>query len=174
MRTAPSRGALAGEIDMKFALYLAPAMVLAAPVSAQVMAPAEYVATAGASDFYERTSSQVVLQTTKDPKIRSFAQMMIAHHTKSTADVTAAAVKSRVRPAPPRLDPLQTELVAQLRAEAGPARDAAYVAQQKASHNQALAVQQAYAAEGTAPALKAAAAAIVPVVQQHIEVLKRM
>jgi putative membrane protein len=158
---------------MKTLLFLASTLVVAAPAAAQVMTPTEYVATAGASDLYERTSSQIVLESTKDPKVRSFAQMMIAHHAKSTADVKAAAT-SRVKAPPPRLNPLQTELVAQLRAEAGPARDMAYVAQQKASHNQALNVQQAYAAEGSAPALKTAAGAIVPVVQQHIEMLKSM
>jgi putative membrane protein len=159
---------------MKTLLFLASTLVVAAPATAQVMTPTEYVTTAGASDLYERTSSQIVLESTKDPKVRSFAQMMIAHHAKSTADVKAAAAKSRVKAPPPQLNPLQTELVAQLRAEAGPARDMAYVAQQKASHNQALNVQQAYAAEGSAPALKTAAGAIVPVVQQHIEMLKSM
>lgn len=159
---------------MKTVLFLASTFVVAAPAAAQVMTPTEYVATAGASDLYERTSSQIVLESTKDPKVRSFAQMMIAHHAKSTADVKAAAARSRVKAPPPQLKPLQSELVAQLRAEAGPTRDMAYIAQQKASHNQALNVQQAYAAEGTAPALKTAAGAIVPVVQQHIEMLKSM
>ena len=160
---------------MKMLSFAIPAALLAvAPATAQVMAPAEYVRTAGASDLYERRSSQLVLQTTADPRVRDFARMMIAHHTKSTADVVAAARRSRVRPAPPMLMPLQAELIAQLRAEQGAARDAAYIAQQKASHNQALAVQQAYAAEGTAPALRAAAAGIVPVVLGHIEMLKRM
>jgi putative membrane protein len=159
---------------MKTLLFLASTLVVAAPAAAQVMTPTEFVATAGASDLYERTSSQIVLESTKDPKVRSFAQMMIAHHAKSTADVKAAAAKSRVKAPSPHLNPLQTELVAQLRAEAGPARDMAYVAQQKASHNQALNVQQAYAAEGTAPALKTAAGAIATVVQQHIEMLKAM
>ena len=83
-------------------------------------------------------------------------------------------MRSRVRVAPPKLMPLQQELITELRAETGPARDAAYVAQQKASHGQALAVQKAYAMEGTAPALKTTAAAIVPVVEHHIMMLKAM
>lgn len=155
-------------------ILLVPALLVATPSLAQVMPPAEYVATAGASDLYERTASQIVLETTADPKVRSFAEMMIAHHTKSTADVTAAARLTRVAVAPPKLNPLQTELIAELRAERGPARDAAYIAQQKASHGQALNVQKAYAMEGTTPALKAAAARIVPVVEEHIETLKSM
>ncbi len=147
---------------------------IAAPAAAQVMTPPEYVMTAGASDLYEITSSQIVLETTQDPKLRTFAQMMIQDHTKSTADVKAAAARSRVKVTPPKLTPLQQELVAELRSEQGPARDAVYIAQQKASHGQALNVQKAYAADGTAPALKASAAGIVPVVEHHIMELKAM
>ena len=84
------------------------------------------------------------------------------------ADV--AATKSRVKPAPPHPNPLQTELTG----ESGPARDGAYLAQRKASHDQALDVQKAYAVDGTAPALRSVASAIVPVVRQHVEMLKTM
>ena len=150
------------------------AATVAVPAAAQVMTPAEYVMTAGASDLYERTSSQLVLQTTANPKIRDFATMMVSDHAKSTAEVKAAAAKSKLMPAPPKLTPAQAEMVAQLKAETGPARDAAYIAQQRAAHNQALSVQQAYAGGGTAPALKMAAAGIVPVVQHHIALLKTM
>lgn len=150
------------------------AALLAVPAAAQVMTPADYVKTAGASDLYEITSSRLVLATTQDPKVRTFAQTMVTHHTKSTADVKAAAARSRVRAMPPKLMPLQQELIAQLRAETGPARDAAYIAQQRASHGQALAVQKAYAMDGTAPALKAAAARIVPVVEAHVRTLMTM
>jgi putative membrane protein len=72
------------------------------------------------------------------------------------------------------LMPTQTELIAQLRAEQGPARDARYIAQQKAAHGQALSVQQAYAADGTALPLKEAAAKIVPVVEHHVQELMMM
>jgi len=157
-----------------FSLLAAAAVLAAAPAAAQVMSPAEFVATAGASDLYETQSSQVVLETTQDPKIRDYARMMITDHAKSTAQVKAAAARSRVRAAPPKLTPAQSELIAELRAEQGPARDQAYIAQQRASHNQALTVHQSYAAGGTAPALKAAAAGIVPVVQHHVEMLKAM
>lgn len=159
---------------MKTPIAFGLAMVLATPAFAQAMGPAEYVKTAGASDLYEITSSQTVLESTTDPKVRMFAQMMIRHHTRSTADVKAAATRAKLRPSPPTLTPLQNELIAQLRAESGPSRDQAYIAQQKASHGQALAVQTAYAQEGTSAPLKTAAVKIVPVVKQHIAVLKTM
>lgn len=155
-------------------LPLAAAALTAMPAAAQVMTPSEYVATAGASDLYERQSSQLVLETTQDPKVRAFATMMLTDHAKSTADIAAAALRSRVRPVPPQLNPLQAEKIAELRAAAGPMRDKAYVAQQRASHNQALDVQKAYSMEGTAAALKAAATKIVPVVTHHVDMLKTM
>ena len=160
---------------MKTLFLLAPAAIaLAAPAIAAVMTPADYVATAGASDLFEQQSSRIVLATTTDPNVRSFATMMIGDHGKSTAEVKAAAAKSRVAAPPPMLTPLQTELIAELNAERGAARDATYVAQQKAAHGQALAVQKAYAMDGTAMPLKSAAGDIVPVVEHHIAMLKTM
>jgi putative membrane protein len=155
-------------------LTAALALATAAPAFAHVMSPAEYVKTAGASDLYERQSSQLVLETTTDPKVKSFATMMVDNHSKSTAEVKAAAAKAGLPAAPPALTPTQVELIAELQALKGPERDARYIAEQKAAHGQALSVQKAYAMEGTAPALKAAAAGIVPVVEHHIMMLKMM
>ncbi len=160
---------------MKMLAFALPvAIAISAPAYAQALSPTEYVAMAGSGDMYEIQSSQTVLQTTQDPKIRTFAQMMIKHHTKSTADVKAAAAKSRIKPKPPMLMPAHAELLTQLQAETGPARDQTYIAQQKQAHAQALELHKSYAQGGTAPALKMAAAKIVPVVQQHIDMLKTM
>ena len=153
---------------------MAATLIVAPAVMAQAQTPAKtYVMKAGAGDLYETQSSKLELQST-NTKVRDFAQMMVADHAKSTAEVKAAAATSKVAAPPPMLTPAQAELIAQLKAENGPARDAAYVAQQKASHGQALAVQQAYAGGGTAPALRATAAGIVPVVQHHIMMLMKM
>jgi len=150
------------------------ATVMAAPAVAQDMAPPAYVAAAGASDLYEKTSSQLVLQSTKDAKVRSFAQGMIRDHAKSTAMVKAAAGKAGVTPTPPKLTPEQDGMVRQLRAESGAARDRTYLTQQRTAHQKALALHQGYAASGTAAPLKTAAGQIAPVVQHHIDMLNGM
>ncbi|MHA6722387.1 DUF4142 domain-containing protein [Sphingomonas sp. RS2018] len=150
------------------------ASLVAVPAVAQVMSPTDYVMQAGASDLYERTSSQLVLQTTRDSGIRKFATMMVAAHAKSTADVKAAAAKSRVRVAPPKLMPEQADMIAQLRNQTGTARDAEYVTQQKAAHGKALELQSSYAKTGTAAPLRMVAGKIVPVVQHHITMLDAM
>lgn len=158
--------------------YLMLAMPAAIAISgaayAAAMSPREYIMAAGASDLFERQSSQLIVDSTADPKLKAFAREMIAAHTKSTAMVKAAATKARLPVAPPMLTPAQQEMMTQLQAVNGAERDALYVAQQRSAHGQALAVQQAYAAGGTVPGLRAAAAQIVPVVKHHIMMLKMM
>jgi len=149
-------------------------LAFAVPAAAQTMAAPDYVKNAGASDLFERQSSQIVLQTTANPKVKSFANMMLSAHAKSTADVKAAAARSRVKVAPPMLTAEQKDMIAKLRAQTGTARDATYIEQQKAAHEKALALQQTYAETGTAAPLKAAAAKIAPVVKQHIDMLAAM
>ncbi|MBB4155039.1 putative membrane protein [Sphingomonas jinjuensis] len=159
---------------MKTILAMMATATLASAAMAQTMTPTGYVAAAGAGDMYEKQSSQLVLGTTKDAKVRQFAQMMIRDHDKSTADVKVAAAKSGVRPASPRLNADQASMIAQLKAAKGDARDSTYLTQQKMAHEQALALHQGYATSGTAPALKTVAANIAPVVQHHIEMLQAM
>jgi putative membrane protein len=159
---------------MKLLAYAIPlAAIMSAPAYAQAMTSAEYVAAAAAGDTYEMQSSQTVLQTTQDPKVRSFAQMMIQDHTKSTAKLKAAAMTAKVKPKP-MLMPAQAEMLTQLKAETGTARDQAYIAQQKQAHQQALTIHQSYAEGGKNIALKMVATNVVPVVQHHIEMLKTM
>lgn len=160
---------------MKLHYLLLPALMsVSSTALADPVAPAVYVAMAGASDLYERTASQVVLKTTTNPQVKAFATMMVTDHHKSTAMVKAAAAKSHIAPAPPALTPEQRRMIADLRAQTGTARDTTYIAQQKTAHSQALVLQQSYANEGTAPALKAAAVKIVPVVAHHIQMLDAM
>ena len=155
-------------------LLLAAGTVAMSPALAQDVTPAQYVMKAGAGDLYERQSSQVVLQTTTNPDLKTFAQQMIIDHKKSTAMVKAAAARAHVKVAPPMLAPDQADMLTALRAATGPERDATYIAQQKTAHDQALALHQGYAENGTAAPLKAAAGKIAPVVQMHINMLAKM
>lgn len=160
-------------IMQKAAIAVAALGLTAVPAAAQ-MAGTTYIAKAGAGDLYEKTSSNIVLQSTQDPKIREFAQMMVSDHSKSTAEVKRAAAAGKLRAAPPKLNPEQSRMVAQLRAAKGADRDRLYVEQQKTAHQQALELHQSYAADGKTASLKTAAAGIVPVVQHHIEMLNGM
>lgn len=154
------------------------AIVLAGIVGggAAIAAPpaAEFVMKAGASDLYEEQSSKLVLGSTKDPKIKQYANMMITDHMKTTNGVKAAVRKSGMTPKPPMLDAEGKQNMTALKAATGTQRDQLYIQQQKTSHDKALALMQDYSSAGDNPNLKQAATTAVPIVQHHIEMLNSM
>ena len=81
---------------------------------------------------------------------------------------------ARNKPTPPMLSPMQSTMIANLSKVSGTARDQMYIEQQKAAHNQALALHEEYSGNGTAAPLKAVATNIVPVVKSHIQMLASM
>ena len=156
------------------ALTLSTAFLLPAAVFAAMPMPAStYVMKAGAGDLYEIKSSKLVMNST-NPKIQSFAQMMVTDHSQSTADVKAAAMKAGLHPKPPMLSPDQSMMIAMLTKASGAERDRMYIEQQKTAHDQALALHEGYSMDGKAAPLKMAAAKIVPVVKTHIQMLAAM
>jgi putative membrane protein len=157
----------------KIVLAAATAMMVA---GAAYAAPptSVFVAKAGASDLYERQSSQLVRASTHDRQLRHFADEMIRDHTKSTQMVKSAATRSGLRPKPPMLERRQRRMMTDLRHAHGRDRDHVYLDQQRQAHAEALGLLQDYALTGSAPALRRAAHNIVPVVQHHIAMLKSM
>ena len=181
---------------MRYAAALA-AAILAAPLVAVAQTPAtpapttraqpgavspmvtpstaaEYVAAAGASDLYEKTSSQLVLdQTGSDPAVRQFAQHMITDHTQSTDKITAAAKAAGVTVRAPVMTKQQQAMIEQLRATtSGRGRDHTYLTQQISAHRDALALHQNYAEHGDKPSLRQVAQDVAKTVQEHIRMLQ--
>jgi putative membrane protein len=135
---------------------------------------AGYLAKAGAGDLFEIESSNAVLAKTGSAGVKTFARMMIDHHTKSTEKLKAAAKTDGVPVSPPTLDPLQQSMLDEIKAASADTIDAVYKAHQAKAHSAALTLHQGYAAQGDKPALKKAAGEIVPVVQKHIEELGKL
>jgi putative membrane protein len=135
------------------------------------MPAAAIAAPAMTSATYEKQSSTLLMQSTANPALKTFAKEMITDHTNSTAALKAAAMKAGLHPAQPKLTAKQSSDLAALRAATGTARDTLYIQQQKAAHQEALALHQDESSTGTAAPLKAAAAKIVPVVQHHVDML---
>lgn len=129
---------------------------------------AAYVAMAAASDRFEIESSQLALSKARRDDVRQFAQMLVTHHTQTTARLTAAAQASGMPAPTPTLMPMQQDMMEDLREAAPGSFDALYLSQQVPAHEMALALHQNYAANGDAAPLRAAAAAAVPIVQEHL------
>jgi putative membrane protein len=153
-----------------------PSMSAAAPTGASgdaaaaaaLSAPA-YLMAAGASDQFEIQSSQIALTKARSGDVRSFAQMMIDHHTRTTADLMAAARRAGVTPPPPALTPDKEAKVAALRNADAASFDAMYMREQVAGHVEALALHQSYAQGGDQAALREAASKTVPIVREHLD-----
>jgi len=156
------------------ALANSAANIAASPPSATPTNAASYITMAGAGDMFEIESSKALIAKTADADAKRFANMMIDAHTQSTAKVKAAAQEAGLTVSPPTLDPMQQQMLDEIKAAPADRVDAVYYADQARAHNAALALHQHYAADGDTPALKKAAGEIVPVVQQHIAELKKL
>lgn len=141
--------------------------------AAPAVTSAQFVAKAGASDLFERKEGMLMSSSTNS-NVASFAKQMVTDHTKSTDMVKAAAKADGLTPKPPMLDAKQKSDLAALTASKGSARDSLYITQQKMAHTEALGLMQGYASSGTAKHLKDTAGQIAPVVQGHIDMLNKM
>jgi putative membrane protein len=146
----------------------APPAAAAVDPSSPLAAPT-YMAMAASSDQFEIQSSQLALQASTNPAVQSFAQMLIAHHQATSANLMQAAQAAGLTPPPPTLLPPQQAMLDQLRAAGtGPSFDQAFKAAQIPAHQQALELHQNYANGGDVPALRQVASATVPIIQQHL------
>lgn len=135
---------------------------------------ADFVRMAAVSDEYEIQSSRLVLETTADPDLRRFAEMMIDHHTMTAATLARAARADGMAAPAPTLDAAKTDMIRQLQAATGPARDTLYRRQQVMAHREALTLHSSFAANGDARELKAAARTAVPIVAGHYNMILEM
>lgn len=134
---------------------------------------ATYVTMAASSDTYEMESSKLALAHASNPDVRSFAQMMTTDHANTSAAVMSAAKQASVG-LPGGPTPNHTAMLKQLREAGHNNMERLYVDQQVKAHEEALALHQGYAAQGDNPGLRAAAASAVPIVQRHLEEIRRI
>lgn len=136
---------------------------------------AEFVNAAAASDMFEIESSKLAQTKSKDAKIKAFAAMIVADHTKSTSDLVAAAAKATPALTPaPTMTAEQSANLAALNSAGEADFDRTYISQQVPAHEKALAMLKGYAAGGDAPAIKEFAAATSGPVAKHLEEARSM
>ncbi|WP_342250082.1 DUF4142 domain-containing protein [Sphingomonas sp. OTU376] len=140
---------------------------------AAVMTGQTFADTAGASDAYEVAAGKLAAQKASTQALKDFGGMMVTAHTGSTAKLKAAGAKATPAIVPnAKLSAEQEANLATLRDTTGADFDTAYKAQQVVAHEKTLAAVQDYAKNGTVPQLKAFAAEIAPVVQQHLDKIR--
>ncbi|HZG07720.1 MAG TPA: DUF4142 domain-containing protein [Allosphingosinicella sp.] len=127
-----------------------------------------YVEMAAASDLFEIQSGQMASQRGQSAAVRQYGAMLVEHHQRTTAQLTAAATAAGTMPTPD-LMPMQAQMLAELRAASGTEFDRVFIRQQIQAHEMALALHTNYAARGDTPALRTVANAAAPVVRQHLD-----
>ncbi len=146
------------------------------PMMGGALPTPEYVRKAAQSDEFEIGAARMALHRSQNPRVQQFAQRMLTDHNRSTMMIQAAVRRSmHMTPPPPPLSPEQVQMMGALRsAGPGPMFDRMYVDQQVQAHQMALTVHQGYASGGMDPALRRTAGMIVPVVQMHLDMARRM
>ena len=163
----------------RYAAFAALMVAFASPAAAQgvVMAPAPMLvpvtgegfrAVAAQSDAFEISSSQLALQRSRNPAIRSFARRMIRDH----------SMTSQALGIPPgtavALDARHATMLNQLASASGRVFDAVYAQMQVIAHQEAVGMFAAYVQSGLDPAMRAFAQQVLPSLQMHLAMAQRL
>jgi putative membrane protein len=133
-----------------------------------------YVPAAAISDMYEIESSKMAVGRTKSPEIKAYAQMMIDHHTKTTAELKPLATGVEGVTLPTAPDERRKGMLDNLRGASDADFDNTYLDQQTVAHVEALGVHEGYSRGGDNAGLKAFAAKTAPIVSAHLEQARKL
>ena len=128
----------------------------------------DYVAAAGASDQFEVQSGRMASSMAKSKAVKNFGQMMVTEHTKTTEIMKKTVMQKGMRAPTPMLTADQQAKLDALRGMSGADFDKAYLDQQMAAHQMALATHANYAAGGSDKDFRSVAAMAVPIVRGHL------
>lgn len=136
---------------------------------------ADFVRALAAGNTAELDEAKYIVNRTKDATVRAFAQHMIDDHSSAAVKLEAATRGTNLAPAPPSTDTnaMGARAVAMLSAESGPQADNDYMRLQAPQHQRALALLQWESQNGQNAGLKAVANALIPTVQQHLQMTQQ-
>jgi putative membrane protein len=129
---------------------------------------ASFVAANASIDLFVIRSSELALQRSSSPRVRDFASTLIAAHNGTSAQLSLAGRRLNLLPSATLLPGEQAMLDA---LQASSRFDAEFVRDQRLVHQQAVALDSAYAARGRSPTLRPVAAAALPIEQRHLRLL---
>lgn len=132
-----------------------------------------YVQNAAASDMFEIETSKLALDKAAKPSVKTYAQMMIDEHGKSTTELKAAAGQAGIQ-VPAALPADKQAKLDSLRNLSGAEFDNQYLADQRSGHQETLAKVNAYLAAAPAGPLKDHASKVTGVVQKHLNSLEKI
>jgi putative membrane protein len=141
----------------------------------QITDAEQFMTMAAMSDLFEIQSSELALENAQSDAVKEFAQQMITDHTANTQKLmqTVQAGGGQMQ-APTELDDRHQQIMDELEGASGDQFDAAYVDAQVQAHQEAVALMTSYSQGGDNEPLKQFAAQALPVVQMHLEMVRKM
>lgn len=130
---------------------------------------AGFTTAVASSDLFEIESGRLAQQKATAADLKAFGAQLVTDHTRSTAQLKAAAAKAE--PAAtinPALDPQHQSMLDELKAATGADFDRLFIDHQTRAHQNALNVLQSYANGGDQEPLKEFASNASKVVQGHL------
>ena len=158
-----------------FATPAAAQQMMAAPAAAPMaISPQTYRMMAAASDSFEIESSRLAMQRSRNPRIRSYANMMVRDHSMTSQALMGGVQMAAMGGMAPGLDARHAAMLNQLASASGPQFDRLYARMQVMAHQEALALHGGYAQAGTDPALRAFAGQVTPHIRHHLAMARRL
>jgi putative membrane protein len=130
----------------------------------------DFVQEAAVGDMFEIQSSKLASAKLSGEE-KSFADQMIADHTKTSSHLTQAAQTANV-PLPTGLDSAHQKMLDTLSGENGDAFRRDYFSDQVSAHKDAVSLFQRYGDKGDNANLKSWAATTLPTLQHHLDMAK--
>lgn len=134
----------------------------------------DFVTQAALSDMYEVQAGKLAQTKAQSAAVKSFARRMVTAHSRTTADLKRTIARAKIDVTPPsQLDQKHETMIDQLKG-AGQDFDTMYIGQQESAHQQALKLMQDYASNGDNRALKQFAQRTVPIIQDHLSMIRKL
>jgi putative membrane protein len=132
-----------------------------------------FVTNAVQGNTFEIEAARIAEKKSKTPGVQTFAKRMIKDHTTLGNDM-APLIKAAGQTPPADLSERLKGMLDNLRATPAADFDKTYIDQQVAAHDETLTLMQGYAKDGSDAGLKAGAAKAVPIVQEHLDMAKKL
>jgi putative membrane protein len=132
----------------------------------------DFVAEAATSDMFEIESSKLAIERA-DPATKTFAQQMVADHTKTSDELKALVSSGKVKAAvPAAMTSSQQSMLDKLKGLQGEDFTKQYHSDQEDVHEDAVDLFKRYSEEGENADLKAWAATTRPALEHHLMMAK--
>jgi putative membrane protein len=132
-----------------------------------------FVTNAAIGDMYEIEAGKIAQQKGQSAGVKAFGKSMVTAHTAMTNELKPLITAAGKTP-PTGLDERRKGMIDNLNAASPADFDKVYLAQQEAAHDETLTLMKGYADNGEDAGLKAAAAKAVPMVQAHLDEVRKL